>query len=80
MGNENNFISLSAAVKRLRPKYPNISPQLLQYYVSKGRGPRNEIVAGRSVFRAEDVDSWIKPEPLPSGRPLKLKPQEQTHV
>ena len=69
MDDENNFISLGKAVKLLKKRYPTMYPTLLQYYVAKGRGPKTEIIAGRRLFRPEDVEAWVKPGPLPPGRP-----------
>jgi hypothetical protein len=51
-------------------KMAGISRDMLLYYCNDGRGPKGEKIAGRWVFKSEDVRAW-EPRKRDSGRPRK---------
>lgn len=59
------YISMSEAA-RLKGKYLS----WLQYYMNSGRCPPHENIAGKKVFKREDILKWI-PQKLKQGRKKK---------
>lgn len=49
-----------------------ISRDMLRYYCEDGRGPKGEKIAGRWLFKPEDVKAWT-PQKRDSGRPKGKK-------